>query len=64
MRILKKPKIKPMTCSNCGCVFKWGIGDLRTLFTVYKEYVECPVCNKLNYVDFSINKENNHVEKS
>lgn len=62
MRILKKPKIKPVTCTRCGCVFKWGLKDLRTNLRFLKECVECPVCNTLNYVDFG--KENNDVEKT
>lgn len=56
MKILKKPKIQPVTCKKCGCVYRPSKSDLRLGlgFTAQdsKEYVDCPICDYRNHVEF------------
>lgn len=57
MKIIKKTKILPTTCCNCGCVFQARRRDLRTAhYAFIREYVDCPVCNAENKVKFEKEK--------
>ena len=63
MKILKKPKIEPTTCSTCGCVFQAKYRNLiKGSFAFIKDCVTCPICNKTNIVKFK--KENDNDENT
>lgn len=57
MKILKKPKMLPVGCKRCGCLFQPKIRDLQALTTDVKDEVACPVCKKPNRANFDIRKE-------
>ena len=47
MKIIKKPKLKVITCSCCTTVFKPKFSDLG-VSCIGKKYVVCPVCGHWN----------------
>ena len=50
MKILKKPKLRNITCSYCKSVLKIKHQDIKKTLTDYR-YVECPVCGNWNVRD-------------
>jgi rubredoxin len=67
-KILSFPKIKPIMCPICGCVYEFIQGD-KLEVTQHKETfkgvayfgeiklkLECPVCSTLNEIAFEENK--------
>lgn len=58
MKVIKKPTIPKVTCSNCGCIFQPKYKDLEIeAFSLLKEIVKCPFCKKKSIVKFK-EKEN------
>lgn len=48
MKILYKPKFRPIICTRCDCVFKPKKKDLRCDYTD-QLYFNCPVCGERAY---------------
>lgn len=57
MKILKKPKLLPVECKRCGCLFQPKIKDLQALTSTAKDEVACPVCKRGNRANFDIKPE-------
>ena len=59
-KIIKLPKIKPITCVCCGCVYEFESGDKLVVETAWRGYEKivirrklcCPNCNNDNCIDF------------
>ena len=50
-------KDKEIRCTFCGHIFKFNIDDMKSVEYIgigfvpfYEDYIECPKCNKRNYV--------------
>lgn len=58
MKILKRPKIKPVTCMTCGAVFQPKFRNLvrNPLTLVIKDSVQCPFCDMMMTAEF-VDKE-------
>ena len=59
MKIIKKAKIKPVTCKVCGCVFIPDKKELSYDFSsglahALKTTVNCPTCKFENNVKFEV----------
>jgi hypothetical protein len=58
MKILKKPKLVPVRCKRCGCLFQPKMRDLQVITGVQKskfsvkDEVICPVCKTTNRANF------------
>lgn len=58
MKIIRKPIIKPVTCSLCYCVFQPKIRNLIALdFQFEKKACMCPVCKHINLIEFEKESE-------
>lgn len=55
MKILKKPKILPITCKRCGCVYQPKLKNLQICETTkVKDEVNCPICKTTNKANFDV----------
>lgn len=64
MKIIQKPKINPVTCSRCHCVFHPKIKDLHATFCLTeKARVMCPICWRMNDVEFVKESKDREREK-
>ena len=52
MKILYKPKMLPVECARCGCVFAPKRKHLTTAAGVVKDKVLCPICVTPNPANF------------
>lgn len=60
MHILKKPKIIPVGCRRCGCLYKPNLKNLQICEeTQVKDRVPCPYCKTLNKANFEIERNEN-----
>jgi hypothetical protein len=50
MKVIKKPKLRNITCSYCKAVLKIKHSDIGKTLSGYR-YVECPVCGNWNVRD-------------
>lgn len=57
MKILKKPKLLPVKCKRCGCLFQPKIKHLQISDINVKDEVVCPVCKTLNRANFDVEVE-------
>ena len=55
-KIISRPKIKPITCSQCLCVYEFEIGDVVDIRYFDGQAVfqstPCPVCGQYNCMEF------------
>ena len=58
MKILKKPKLLPVKCKRCGCLFQPRIKNLQISAINVKDEVFCPVCKTLNSANFDVEADN------
>lgn len=59
MKILKKPKFLPVTCSRCGCIYQPKKRNLTTFpDSTIKDVVICPICKTINPANFEIKAVN------
>ena len=60
MKILKKPKILPMGCKRCGCLYQPKLKHLQICKeTQIKDEVNCPICKTTNKANFEIERAEN-----
>lgn len=60
MKILRKPKLSPMTCKRCGCLFQAKLRDLKiNLVTKTRDDIICPTCKTVNKAIFDLAEVNN-----
>lgn len=63
MKILYKPKLLPVECKRCGCLFKAKLRNLMVIpATKIKDGVKCPICNTLNSANFERAKKEEDAE--
>jgi uncharacterized Zn finger protein (UPF0148 family) len=66
MKINYKPKMLPIECTRCGCVYTPKRKNLTTSpLSMIKDNVICPICNTLNSANFErqFKEERNENEK-
>lgn len=58
MKIIKAPKFKKITCTECGCVYEYEKGDevSHTIFP-HSMGLHCPICGFTNHLDLEESKE-------
>jgi rubredoxin len=55
MKILRKPKLLPMGCKRCGCVFQAKLWDLKfSAASKTKDEIVCPTCKTINKAIFDL----------
>jgi rubredoxin len=53
MKINYKPKMLPIECTRCGCVYTPKRKNLTTVAeSTIKDNVHCPICNTPNSANF------------
>ena len=63
MKILKKPKLLPMGCKRCGCLFQPKKRNLQVCEeTKVKDVVLCPYCKTANKARFEMPTESEGEE--
>lgn len=68
MKILEKPKLAPVRCKRCGCLFQPKMRDLQVISGVQnskfavKDEVICPICKTTNRANFGT-KNKSEVEE-
>lgn len=55
MKILKKPKLLPIACKRCGCLYHPQMRNLRICVeTQVKDEAQCPYCKTANKANFDL----------
>lgn len=63
MKILRKPKLLPIGCKRCGCLFQPKRRNLTFEEQLnIKDVVICPICNTINRANFEIERNENERE--
>ena len=52
MHIKSVREVKPIVCSVCGCEYQWEVGDEMWAGGHGVLFLNCPVCNAANEVEF------------
>ena len=57
MKILRKPKLLPIGCKRCGCLFQAKLKNLvACIETKAKDGIPCPFCKTINKARFDMPK--------
>ena len=55
MKILRKPKLIPISCKRCGCLYQPKLRHLMiNKATKIKDEVPCPSCRTVNKANFDL----------
>ena len=63
MKILKKPRLIPIGCKRCGCLYqpkRWNLQICEE--TKVKDEVLCPYCKTVNKANFDIPRNEERQE--
>lgn len=57
MKILRKPKLLPIGCRRCGCLYQPKFKHLMlSKATKIKDEVPCPSCKTVNKANFDLSE--------
>ena len=63
MKILKKPKLLPIGCKRCGCLYLPRLRNLESeLGSITKDLARCPYCKTANKANFEMPTESEDTE--
>ena len=61
MKILRQPKIKPIVCERCSCVYVPSRKDMQMVWGSRNEgKMKCPICGTWEKVEFETCQERNY----